>query len=78
MEFVVMNLLSLMIFSILLGSFLICGETWISWINHDKDYVGHIIVKKAGCLSISTGVIKAILMIGMAIPMGMAYKSFNE
>ena len=65
-----------MVFGIILGGFLMCGETWLSWVNSHDDYVGHIIAKKGNCISISTGVTKAILMVGMAIPVGMGYHSF--
>jgi len=70
------SLLALMIFSCVLGAYLTLGESWLSWFEGHDDYVGNIIAKNKTCLAISTFVIKAVLMVGMAIPIGISHKAF--
>ena len=74
------SLLALLIFSCVLGAYLILIESWISWVNDGSDdyyeYVGHIISKKKTGKAIITFVIKAVLMVGMAIPIGISHKAF--
>jgi hypothetical protein len=71
-------LLGLMIFSCIFGAYLVLGESWISYFNFSDDYVGQIIAKKDSCLAVTTGIIKAVLMVGMAVPIGLGYHSFNN
>ena len=76
LDYVWGSLLSLMIFSCVLGGYLILIESWLSWYKGHDDYVGHIISKKKTGLAICTFVIKAVLMVGMAIPIGISHKAF--